>query len=263
MCAHIGPMNLSVYDMPATFVPQSFVDRVAATGCQPVLLPPLPDLEQSIEALDALLLLPGPDVDPALYAAPRHPETRANADRDRLELALLDAAITAGLPILGICRGLQLINTLRGGTLHQHLPEIVHHDGHSPGDVVFGAQRAHLEPGSRIRAVLGCDTYIAPCHHHQAIDRLGTGLRVTARADDGVVEAVEVEDHPFAVAVQWHAEKAEDDHLFRGLADAARRARHDRLRRDSAEGPGTSGGAGTREGADTSGGPARPSGGFR
>ncbi len=230
MCAHIGPMKLSVYDMPATFVPQSFIDKVSGAGCQPVLLPPLPGIEQSVPALDALLLLPGPDVDPGLYDAPRHPETRAAIERDTLELALLDAALTAGLPVLGICRGLQLLNVLRGGTLHQHLPEVVHHDQHSPGDVVFGTQRARLLPDSRIRAILDCDSYVMPCHHHQAIDRLGTGLSVTARADDGVIEAVELECHPFTVAVQWHAENAEDDHLFRALAEAARRTPRDHPR---------------------------------
>lgn len=220
MCAHVGPMKLSVYDMPATFVPQAFVDRVAAAGCLPVLLPPLSGVDAMIGGLDGLLLLPGPDVDPALYSASPHPESRYDGTRDEIELALLGAAIDAELPILGVCRGMQLLNTLRGGTLHQHLPEIVRHEDHSPGDVVFGAQRASTSPGSHLASILGAEA-VVPCHHHQAVDRLGSGLTITARADDGVVEAVELTDHPFAVAVQWHAEKSEDPRPFQALARAA------------------------------------------
>jgi putative glutamine amidotransferase len=225
MCAHVGPMKLSVYDMPATFVPQAFVDRIVAARCVPVLLPPLHIAARAVDVLDGLVLLPGPDVEPARYAAARHPETRADGDRDDAELALLAAAIDAELPILGICRGMQLLNTLRGGTLHQHLPEIVHHDEHSPGDVTFGAMPTRLAPGSRIADILGGATAVVPCHHHQAIDRLGSGLLATAWAEDGTVEAVELDDHPFAVAVQWHAEKAEHSGPFHALADAARRYR--------------------------------------
>lgn len=224
MLAHVGPMKQSVYDMPATFVPQVFVDRIVRAGGIPVLLPSLRASEQVLDRLDGLLL-PGTDVDPALYGAPRHPRTFVIPDRDAAELAVLDSVLDQGLPILGICRGVQLLNVLRGGTLHQHLPEVVGHEEHSPGEVEFGPQKVSLRPGSRLAAVLG-ETVVVPCHHHQAIDELGAGLRVTGHADDGVVEAVELDGQPFAVAVQWHAEADPDPRLFLALLAAAA-DRHD------------------------------------
>jgi gamma-glutamyl-gamma-aminobutyrate hydrolase PuuD len=118
---------------------------------------------------------------------------------------------------------MQLLNVLRGGNLHQHLPEITGHDGHFPGPDTYGSQHVRLAPGSTLAKVSGGDSTFVPCHHHQAIDRLGDGLIATAWSDDGIVEAVEVPDHPFAVAVQWHAEESGDDSLFLALVDAARR----------------------------------------
>jgi putative glutamine amidotransferase len=201
-----------------------FVERLTAAECLPVLLPPLAGAQQLIAALDGLLLLPGPDVDPAFYAgaAGRHPETHAQPARDTVELALLAAALDAGLPVLGICRGVQLLNILHQGTLYQHLPEVIHHDGHLPGRVTFGTQRARLLPGSTLARILNEDAIDVQCHHHQAIDQLGTGLTATAWTDDGMVEAVEADGHPFAVAVQWHAERDETANLFLALAQAAR-----------------------------------------
>ncbi|MEN3356220.1 MAG: putative glutamine amidotransferase [Mycobacteriales bacterium] len=211
-----------------TLGPQKVVDWVATAGCTPVLLPPLPDIEQAIARLDGLVLPGGPDVDPALYSAEVHPKTgRIDRKRDAAELALLDAALDADLPVLGICRGLQLLNVLRNGTLHQHLPEITGHNGHSPGlgrPGVYGSQDVRLAAGSRIAEALGGGTATVPCHHNQAIDRLGTGLTATAWAADGTVETVEIPGHPFAVAVQWHAEESDEGGLFTGLAEAARRA---------------------------------------
>jgi putative glutamine amidotransferase len=222
ICAHIGKMNVSV------FVPAIFVDRVIAAGCVPVLLPPTAGIGQASTFLDGLLLLPGPDVDPALYSAERHPQTRIDVGRDAAELELLAAAVDSGLPFLGVCRGLQLLNTLQCGTLHQHLPEIVGHEEHSPGDTVFGAQPTRFEPGSLAAAIFG-DSAVVPCHHHQAIDRVGTGLSVTGRSEDGTIEAIELADHPFAVALQWHAEQGEDLSPFQALAEAAQHHRNRRL----------------------------------
>ncbi|MFL6160894.1 MAG: gamma-glutamyl-gamma-aminobutyrate hydrolase family protein [Jatrophihabitantaceae bacterium] len=220
--AHTGPVKVAIFDMRATFVAQIFLDRVAAAGGTPVLLPPLVDTEYLTERLDGLLVLAGPDVDPARYGQSRHPLTRpAEASRDAAELALIDAAIEAELPFFGICRGLQLLNTARGGTLHQHLPDLLHHDRHSPGDGIYAPQQVRLEPGSRLAKAMG-ETAVVSCHHHQAIDRLGAGLTATAWAADGIVEAVEFADHPFAVAVQWHAEQDPDSGPFLALTEAAR-----------------------------------------
>lgn len=220
--AHSGPMKQAVYDMPAAFVPQVFVDRVVASGCLPLLLPPVTGAEVLIGRIDGLLLLPGMDVDPAFYTTdPPLPQTRSVWQRDVVELGLLRAAMSSGLPVLGVCRGAQLINVCYGGTLHQDLAEVGHTEDHLPGDVIFGAQRVRLLEGSRLDAMFHGQPPVVPCHHHQAIGRVGTGLAATAWAADGIIEAVEAADHPFLVGVQWHAEQAKDSALFDALSRAA------------------------------------------
>jgi putative glutamine amidotransferase len=215
-----------VWDMPVTLMPQTYIDLMTAAGCVPVLLPPQPGIERAVDRLDGLLLPGGGDLDPGLYGAPQHPRTgRLNPRRDASEIVLAKAAIRTGVPVLGICRGLQVLNVVLGGTLHQHLPDIVGHEGHEPEPGVFGRQRVSLEPGSQIAKIMENELATVPCHHHQAIDRLGDGLTVTGRAEDGVIEAVELTGHPFAVAVQWHAEEDGGGAagLFGALVDAARR----------------------------------------
>lgn len=215
-----------VWDMPVTLMPQAYIDLMTAAGCVPVLLPPQPGIEETVHCLDGLLLPGGGDLDPGLYGAPPHPQTgRLNPRRDAAEVALTRAAIRTGLPVLGICRGLQVLNVVLGGTLHQHLPDLIGDEGHEPEPGVFGRQRVSLEPGSQIAKIMESELTSVPCHHHQAIDRIGAGLTVTARAEDGVVEAVELSGHPFAVAVQWHVEEDGGGAagLFGALVDAARR----------------------------------------
>jgi putative glutamine amidotransferase len=218
----------AVWDRPATLMAQTYIDLMTAADCIPVLLPPQPGIEETVHRLDGLLLPGGGDLDPELYGAPRHSETgRLNPRRDAAEVALAGEAIRTGLPVLGVCRGLQVLNVVLGGTLHQHLPDITGHQGHEPEPGVFGAQPVRLEPGSQIAKIMDGDTATVPCHHHQAIDRIGAGLTVTARSEDGIIEAAELADHPFAVAVQWHAEESggRADSLFRALVEAAGRAR--------------------------------------
>jgi putative glutamine amidotransferase len=207
--AHTGPVHVAVFDITATFASSQFVDGVATAGGQPVLLPPLPDIDQVMDRLDGLLLLPGPDVDPALYAASPHPLSRGiNPARDEAELSLLAAALEADIPVLGICRGAQLLNILRGGTLHQHLPDILGHDRHLPAVDGYGAEPVRVAPSSCLARVAGTDQLIVPCHHHQGIDRLGLGIEATAwSVADDIVEAIEVAGQEFAVGVQWHAER--------------------------------------------------------
>lgn len=207
--AHTGPVHVAIFDITATFVSSLFVECVAAAGGQPVLLPPLRDIDQVLDRLDGLLVLPGPDIDPALYGAEPHPMSRGiNAARDEAELALVAAALDADVPVLGICRGAQLMNVLRGGTLHQHLPDLLGHGRHLPGPDGYGAEPTRIVAGSCLAGVVGADEIAVPCHHHQGIDRLGLGVEAVAwSVADDIVEAVEVTGQQFAVGVQWHAER--------------------------------------------------------
>jgi putative glutamine amidotransferase len=227
ICARTAPVTLQGTDMTVSLAFQPHVDFLASAGCTSVLLPLLPGGEHIIGQLDGLLVPGGPDVDPALYGGTAHPRTRgANPVMDAAELAMVKGALSAGLPILAICRGMQLLNVHCGGTLHQHLPEITGHDGHRPEAETFtlGRQRLNLKPGSRIAEIFGEDTPETSCHHHQAINQIGTGLTATAWAPDGIIEAVEAIDHPFAIGVQWEVGHTGDDRLYLALAEAARRA---------------------------------------
>ncbi|MEV0660663.1 gamma-glutamyl-gamma-aminobutyrate hydrolase family protein [Actinomadura luteofluorescens] len=228
ICGHSAQVRVAVFDRRVTFVPQEFVDQVDAAGAAPVLLPPLPGIEQAVPRLDGLVLLAGPDVDPARYAAERHPKVvRTDPGRDAAELALLAAALDSGVPVLGVCRGLQLLNILRDGTIHQHLPDVLGHEDHLPEAGAFGSQQVRLQPGSRVAEFLGGTSATVPCRHHQAVDRVGTGLTATAWAPDGTIEALEALDHPFAVGVQWHAEEGPGAGPFLALAEAARARRRE------------------------------------
>jgi gamma-glutamyl-gamma-aminobutyrate hydrolase PuuD len=220
------------WDLPAVLLPDRYVASVAAAGAIPVLLPPTAGIDEVVGRLDGLVLSGGGDIDPARYGAERDPHCgSACEDRDRAELALLAAAAAQGLPVLGICRGLQVLNVALGGTLLQHLPDIVGHDGHSPEPGGYGTHEVSVAPGSRLASILRRTDLtdhlpvVVPTHHHQAIERLGAGLVATAWATDGTIEAVELDpaQHPFAVAVQWHPEAGNDLSLFRALAGAAAR----------------------------------------
>ncbi len=223
ICARVADINWLNFDLTATLIPQAYVDLLTTAGCTPVVLPLVPGIEHITGRLDGLLLPGGADVDPARYGATSHPKTGGvSAVTDAAEFALLERALSTGLPFFGICRGLQVLNVLRGGTLHQYLPDIIGNRNHEPEPGVLGKQRMGLLPGSHIAQILGGDTAEVPCHHHQAIDQLGAGLAVTAWAEDGIAEAVEALDHPFGVAVQWHADQIGDDRPFLALAEAAR-----------------------------------------
>jgi putative glutamine amidotransferase len=215
------------WDLPAVFLPRRYTDMVAAAGGLPVLLPPLPGGAGIIGRLDGLVLSGGGDIDPAIYGAAPDPATDpANQDRDRSELELCSAALASGLPVLGICRGLQVVNVALGGTLHQHLPDLVGHDRHSPGAGRHGSHKVSIAPGSRLAGLLGRSEAVVPTHHHQAVDRLGEGLAAVAWADDCVIEAAEPAETSrptsLVAAVQWHPEAGDDPALFTALIAAAR-----------------------------------------
>ena len=212
-----------VWELQASLLPQNYVDQVSAAGGIPVLLPHVAGVDAAVDRLDGLIISGGPDVEPARYGAEPGPLTTAvRPERDAAELALFGAALQAGLPVLGVCRGMQLMNVALGGTLIQHLPDVVGHDGHSPTPGEMSEHKVTVDPSSRLAGILGMRTFVVPTHHHQAIDRLGSGLVATAWAEDGTIEAVEFgEPTGFALAVQWHPEAGDDPSLFRALVAAA------------------------------------------
>lgn len=215
-----------VWDVPAAFLSGVYLDGVTRAGGIAVLLPPQPAdgriVERVVGLLDGLVLTGGRDVNPQAYGHPPHPATEEpGPERDAWEFALLTAALRRRLPVLGICRGPQVINVALGGTLHQHLPDVIGHTGHRVADAVFATATADIVGGSRLGRLLGRTAQIS-CYHHQAIDRLGAGLIATATSG-GVIEGIEMTGDDFVVGVQWHPEEnLEDLRLFGGLVDAAR-----------------------------------------
>jgi len=212
----------SFWETEAAVVPMSYIRKVEAAGGRPVVVPPAEAaVDETLAALDALVLTGGPDLDPAHYDAEPHPEVReVRPQRDRAELALVRAAHVCDMPVLGICRGSQIINVALGGDLVQHLPEVLGHHGHKADPAVFGDHRVRLEPGSRLAGLLGAETPIKS-HHHQGFGRLGGGLRPVAWAPDGIVEALEDGRRRFFLGVLWHPEESPDAKLFEALVAEA------------------------------------------
>jgi putative glutamine amidotransferase len=177
--------------------------------------------QQLIEMLDGLILAGGSDVDPASYGESLHPETSGtNADRDRFELALARAALDRDMPVLGICRGMQLLNVACGGTLVQHIADVQTHR-HTPGE--FCDHEVQLEADSLAARAAGADRVAVKSHHHQGVRDLGDGLEVTGRnPGDGLVEAIEIPDRRFALGVLWHPEQDEQSRVIAALVQQAR-----------------------------------------
>lgn len=207
----------------AVVVPDLYVRRLSDAGALPVLLPPVGEVAAAVVArLDAVVFTGGGDVGPTGYGGNSHPSIYGvNGDRDRTEMAVIAAADEQQLPVLAICRGIQVLNVARGGTLHPHLPDVVGHDRHGGGRGEYGRHDVVVTSGSRLASAVGVGRVDVATHHHQAVDRLGGGLVVTATADDGTIEAVE-DPTRFFVGVQWHPEVDDDLTLFRALVTAAR-----------------------------------------
>ncbi|MEV0700693.1 gamma-glutamyl-gamma-aminobutyrate hydrolase family protein [Saccharopolyspora sp. NPDC050389] len=229
---YVETASWGVWHREAALLPTTYVDAVHRSGGVPVLLPVLPD-EPDLSSVDALVFAGGADIDPARYGEQPHAELGpTRPPRDCWEIRLLRAALDRDLPVLGVCRGAQIMNVALGGTLHQHLPELVEHREHQPEPAVFGSTKVDLRPGSRIAEILG-ERVEVPCYHHQAIDEVAPRLEVTGWADDGTVEAVELAGARFALGVQWHPEEGTpgsgtvDDRLFAALTAAAKEVRGD------------------------------------
>src|SRR5829696_34397 len=202
---------------PEMALGMTYLQAIERAGAVPVVLPPcVSDLESLISRLDGVCLSGGPDLDPEAYgASERHTELGpTEPSLDAFELALAGAALERGMPLLGICRGAQALNVACGGSLHQHLP------GHRQSEP--GSRASHeieVLAGTRLAALIGAGPVAVNSFHHQAVDRVGHGLRVAAFAADGTVEAIE--GAGFSVGVQWHAEALADGRLFEALASAA------------------------------------------
>jgi gamma-glutamyl-gamma-aminobutyrate hydrolase PuuD len=218
-----------VWSQPAALIPLAYVEAVKRAGGRPLLVPPSEDgIEETLDALDGLLFSGGSDLDPDLYGAEAHPETNGvRPERDRAELALLEAALARDMPVLAVCRGSQVLNIARGGDLVQHLPEVVGDEKHKHTPGVFADHDVDLERGTHLEALLG-ERAPVKSHHHQGYGRIGEGLVEAARAEDGTVEALEDPSRRFALGVLWHPEAGEDFALFEALVEEASRYREER-----------------------------------
>jgi gamma-glutamyl-gamma-aminobutyrate hydrolase PuuD len=215
--------RFGVWEDDAALIPAAYVRAVEAAGGRALLVPPsMEGIDETLDALDGLLFSGGSDLDPEIYGQEAHAETDGVVpERDRGEIALLQAALERDMPVLAVCRGSQVLNVARGGDLVQHLPEVVGDEKHKHTPGVFADHDVDLVSGTRVQQILG-DHAPVKSHHHQGYGQLGDGLREAARADDGTIEALEDPSLRFALGVLWHPEAGEDFALFEALVEEAR-----------------------------------------
>lgn len=228
ICAAVERVSWGVWkEFEVTLAPRSYVRAVQRAGGLGLILPPdeaaVEDPDLLLDRVDGLILAGGADIDPAAYGAEPHPETRETwPDRDRFEIALARRALERDLPLLGICRGMQLLNVALGGSLDQHLPDSVSEVHRAVGGS-FGEHHVRLEPGSLACGAAGLEALVVLSHHHQGVERVGEGLRVSGwSVEDDLVEAIELPGKRFALGVVWHPEEDPDSRVIAALVDAAR-----------------------------------------
>jgi putative glutamine amidotransferase len=218
-------------DLVAGMLPMTYVKAVHATGGRAVLITPDDPDPGVLESLDGVMFSGGGDIDPAYWGAEKHPATDVDPARDTAELLLMKAALAMDLPTLGVCRGMQVMAVAAGGTLHQHLPDLIGHDRHraAPGTdplaadaSAYGRHDVVVKPGSQAHALLGSRLTVNS-FHHQAVDDPGTFVATGWCPDDRVIEIMEDPQLSFALGVQWHPERTGDLRVFAALADAAAR----------------------------------------
>jgi putative glutamine amidotransferase len=227
ICSAIESARWAAWEVEVNLSPRTYSLAVQRAGGLALILPPddavAENPDELLDLLDGLILAGGSDVDPGTYGAKPDPETKGTRpERDRFELALGTRALERDMPLLGICRGMEMINVIQGGTLNQHLGLELHR--HTPG--VFTDHRVDLQPGSLAARVVGSDATEVKSAHHQGVEELGEGVVVTGHADDGVAEAIELPDKSFAVGVLWHPEEDERSRVIGALVNEAR----DRMR---------------------------------
>jgi putative glutamine amidotransferase len=229
ICTALERARWSVWDQQAMLLPRSYVSAIQRAGGLALMLAPDPGLvedpDQALDLIDGLILAGGADIDPSAYGAPADPHTTGTApERDEFEIALARGALERDLPLLGICRGMQLLNVATGGTLHQHLPESYGHHEHrrAPGTFDGADHDVKLAPGSLALRAAGEEIHSTKSHHHQGVDRLGEGLVVTGWSlMDQLPEAIEAPDRRFVLGVQWHPEADANSRLIESLVEEA------------------------------------------
>jgi putative glutamine amidotransferase len=228
ICAAVERAQWGVWEETVNLLPRSYAAAAQRAGALALLLPPdeavVEDPDRMLDRLDALIVAGGADVDPASYGAALHPETKGTwPERDRFELALIGRAVECDMPLLGICRGMQMLNVALGGTLVQHLPDVVGHEEHRSVPGAFGEHDVALVPGSLAAEAAGAERLAVKSHHHQGIERLGKGLEVTGRSvEDDLIEAVELPGSRFALGVIWHPEEDVRGRVIGALVEATR-----------------------------------------
>ena len=230
VCAAIEPASFGVWkDEPAILLPLSYSRAIHGAGGMMAMLPPdrraAEDPGELLDRIDALVLGGGADIDPESQGVEAHPETvGSNPDRDSFEIALARGALERGMPLLGVCRGMQILNVACGGTLDQHIPERLGHDIHRPVPGSWAEHEVRIQPGSLVAAAAGAESLTVKSHHHQGVDRIAEALRASAWAtDDESVEAIESGDGGFVLGVLWHPEEDASDGLIPSLVSRAAR----------------------------------------
>jgi putative glutamine amidotransferase len=209
------------WDMEAALIPADYVRAVERSGGAPLLVPPGADVEATLAVVDGLIFSGGSDLDPGLYGDSAHPETNGVVrERDDFELELMQAALARDVPVLAICRGSQVLNVALGGGIEQHVPDRVGNDAHKQTAGVFAEHDVEVLPDTRLGELLG-ERHDVKSHHHQGFGELGDGLRESARAPDGTIEALEDPSRRFTLGVLWHPEAGEDAALFDALVEEA------------------------------------------